>query len=351
MSNDFIAATLNVSYSPDDESDQGDRLSLEHHYGFTGTNVGIPFRQYPPVQARLVSSHGIISDAPQLQTSDEKEVVVFKGGRTATLKRPGATNVTIAPISGMAFDIKGNAVSPKLTFNESKQQIESDISFYGGAKVSYQAGYLLYFYKQNIEFRDFDQRTIRNGDTIHAFYDGHHASLDIDSTFLNESVWLPLYRIVSQIVLDPLGVWEYPKNWRDTDKENKSKTQDDSSRKQKPMGTFPGWTNYQIDPDNSFTDERTHQTAEYNAFGQIRVMTPGKIISIQEPYWGTSRTFQSLSADGYIEFTIEFASKPKWAKDMKLSELQWVNAYLSIDQNRIYDELLSTYPSLIRKAS
>lgn len=347
--NEFVAATLNVPYSPDDDSDQGSRLSLEHHYGFTGNNVGIPFRQYPQVQAKLVSSHGLISDVPEYQTSDEKEIAVFSGTRTATLKRPCATNVSISLIAATAFDLKGNSVSPTLTFNEEKQQIESDVAFYGGARVTYQAGYLLWFYRQNIEFRPFDQRTIRNGDTIHAFYDGNHASLDIDSSFSNESVWLPLYRIATKIVLDPLGVWEYPINWRSTDSANQTKTQDDPSRQQRPMGKFPGWTTYEIDPDQSFTDERTHQIAEYNAFGQVRTITPGGIIAVQEPYNTTSRTFKSLAQDGYIQFSIQFDTKPKWEKGMYLSDLQWVNSYLSIDQDKLFNDLLSTYPNLVRK--
>lgn len=348
---EIIASTLTVSYPGDDKNDldQGSRLSLEHHYGFTGNDVGIPFRQYPQVKARLVSSHGIISDVPEYQTSNEKEIVVFKGDRIATLKRPGATNVSIEPLAGIAFNENGDSVYPTLTFNEEKQQIESNIAFYGGCKVSYQAGYLLWFYRQNIEFRPFDQRTIRNGDTIHAFYNGNHAELDIDSSFDNKSTWLPLYRITSQIVLDPLGVWEYPLNWKSTDTANKAKTQDDPSRQQKPMGTFPGWTAYQIDPDNSFTDERTHQTAEYNAFAEIRTTTPNGIISVQEPYSSTSKTFKSLAADGYISFTVEFATKPKWEKAMNLTELQWINAYLSINQSSLYNSLLSSYPNLIKK--
>ena len=349
---DFIAATLNVSYSPDEDSNNsGDGLSLERHFGFTGTAKGVPFRQYPPVYAKLVSSYGTISDLPQLHSITERQVVIFSGSKAAKLKRPQVTNVVTELVGGTAFNEKGEAIIPSISFNAEKQQLESNIAFYGAVKVSFDAPFFLYFYQFNVT-SNIITGTIAYNDTIHAFYNKNHAELAMSIDYdIKNNVWLPLYTISSKIVLDEYGVWEYPKNWLDTDKENREKKQDDSSRKQRPDGEFPGWSNHKISPDNSFADERVHQTAEYDFLGRVRVSTPNEIISIQEPYWSTSQTFQSLAADGYIEFNMKFASKPKWKPSMKMDERQWIMAYLSINKDELYEELLYDYPNMKKEIS
>lgn len=347
---ELIVSTLTVSYDPDAEKDQwnnGEGLSLERHTGFTGLKTGIPFRQYPQCPANLVSSHGTITKTPEYRVSDETEVVVFSGSNTASLKRSVATSVQADVVSGVSFDETGKVVYPTVTYDESKNQLVSDIAFYGAVNVTYQAPYSLHFYEFETEQSVLGGTTIYS-DKIHAFYKKNHAELEMAMEFNLTSQWLPLYKVTSQIVLDELGVWEYPPNWATTDTANKTKTQDDPNRTERPEGEFPGWTTHKIDPNMSFTDDRVHQIAEYDILGRIRISTPNEIIDVQEPYWSSVITFYSLANRNppLVQFHLKWATKPTWKKSMSYSEQNWMDAFLSIDSNKIKAELEADYPNI-----
>lgn len=346
-----LVSTLTVSFDPDlikDRWNNGAGLALERHIGFTGLKPGIPFRQYPQCPAKLVCSHGTISEIPELRVSDEKEVVVFSGSDTASLKRSLVTSVVVSVVSGVSFDENGDVVYPVVTYDSQKNTLVSDKKFYGAVSVSYKAPYLLYFYEFATEYDPISSATtIFGDDTIHAFYKKNHAELKMEMDFKLTSQWLPLYRVTTKIVLDELGVWEYPLNWDGVDTRNYSLKQDDPNREQRPTGVFPGWSTHEIDPDRSFTDERVHQTGEYDAMGRIRTYTPNEILSVNDPYWGQSdMSFSGLARMGLIKFSLKWATKPTWKKSMSYSEKHWFDAFLSIDAKKIREELEDDYPNI-----
>lgn len=343
-----LVSTLTVSYASKDDS-TGSGLALERHFGFTGFKRGIPFRQYPPVPAKLVCSKGLISDIPEYRSSDEQEVVIFSGSKTATLKRPQATSVVSYLISEVAFDENGDVVYPKITFDADQNALVSNVAFYGGVNVRYQAPYLLYFYEFNTDIDPISGGvTIYGGDVIHAFYRKHHAELTMDMDFKKSQQWLPFYKVTTKIVLDDLGIWEYPKNWESADQSNYSKKQDDPSRVNRGMGLFPNWSTYAIDPDLSFTDTRVHQVGEYDVLGRVRSSIPNNILSLQEPYWSASSSsdFAHFAELELIQFNFELASRPTWKPGMKFSERAWIDAWLSIDLNEIIEDLKRDYPHI-----
>lgn len=342
---EVIASTLAVTF---DSGDSSNGLLLERHIGFTGFSIGVPIRLYPPCEAKLVCAYGRISDLPESRVSDEKEVVTFSGSKTAKLKKPGATNVSIEILRQVSFDENGDVVYPKVSFDAKEQQLVSDKAFYGAVKVTYQSAYYLYFYIFATNDYDFGGSVLYGDDTIHAFYKKNHAELKMDNSFKKVSQWLPLYTVTSKIVLDEKGIWEYPMNWENIDNSNRKMTQDDPNRAERGMGKFPGYTSYEIDPDMSFTDERVHQTGQYDCFGFVRVQMPNEILTPQEPY-NTSWSFQELGRANLVRFHLKFASRPTWKKGMSYSEMHWIQAWASIDKTAIHNELKEDYPRIVKE--
>lgn len=347
-----LVSTLTVSYSSsetDSTGETGNGLALERHFGFTGFKRGIPFRQYPPVPAKLVCSKGTIDPTPEYRSSDENEVVIFSGSKTANLKRPQATAVTYSMISDIAFNENGDVVYPVITFDADENALVSNVAFYGGVNVRYQAPYLLYFYEFKTDIDPVSNGvTFYGGDVIHAFYKKHHAELTMEMDFKRSQQWLPFYTVTTKIVLDELGIWEYPKNWETADQSNYLKKQDDPSRTNRGMGLFPDWSTYAIDPDLSFTDTRVHQIGEYDVMGRVRSSIPNNILHIQEPYWGSSNylDFAHFASLELIQFNFELASRPTWKRGMSFSERAWIDAWLSIDLNEIIEDLKRDYPHI-----
>jgi len=344
---ELITATLNVSYASENNTD-GKGLTLELHKGFTGMTVGIAFRQYPQCNAKLVCSYGTFSDFPQYQVSNEKEVVVFSGSSTANLKRPAAENVSVELIRSVAYSTEGDVVIPNVTFDSDKQQLVSDIAFYGAVHVTYQAPYLLHFYIFKTEYDPVMQQTSLFGDdVIHAFYKTQHAELKMENNFVLKEQWMPLYKITSKVVLDDLGIWEYPPSWESVDNANYSKKQDDPSRQKRPDGSFGSYSSHVIDPDMSFTDTRVHQIGEYDFVGRVKTSSPNDILGIQEPYWEHFNSFDSLARAGYLKWHLQFAQKPTWKRSMNYSEQVWMEAWASIDKDDLEEELKHDFYNLV----
>ena len=331
---------------------QSDKIELDHHSGFTGLKRGIPFRYYGRSGVKLACSYGTISQIPELRVSDEKEVVSFSGDRTASLKRPIAVSVSCSLVAGLAFDVRGNSVHPVITWNSGKQQLESDIVFYGAADVVYQAPYELYFYEFFTAPITGGGVTLYGNDTIHAFRGKAHATLDMKMDFDIKSTWMPCFEVITKIVLDAQGTWEYPINWRGVDQENKGKNLDDASRKARPMGTFPNYTAYEIDPDNSFTDRRIHLIGTYDILGRVRTERFHEMMIPQAPYrYNSNRSFYDLAQGGLIFFSLEWAKKPDWKPGMTFDERSWAQAYLSIDKVEILNDLTRQFPGLTSEQS
>ena len=344
-----LISTLNVAFSGE-ETDvwkNGEGLVLERHKGFTGLKKGLAFRQYPQCPARLVCTYGTISEIPEYRVSDETELVLFSGSTTATLKKPLAENVSIKRVAGAAFDEFGNSVYPSIQYDTETHQLVSDKLFYGAVKVNYQAPYLLYFYEFTTRVDlNYQSVTMYGDDEIHAFYKKQHASLKMNMSFQMKEQWMPLYTVSSKIVLDDLGVWEYPLNWEGVDTANERKAPDDPTKSTRPPGTFGIWSNYEISPDMSFTDERVHQIGEYDFIGRVRTRIPNDILTVQWPYFSSGLSFFELGRRNLIRFHLKFASKPTWKQSMSYPEQNLFDAYFSIDQDEIYEDLKKDYPNI-----
>ena len=329
-------ATLAVNFATETS---GNGLLLEKHTGFTGLAIGVPIRCYPDCNARFVCEYGEISEPSESRISYEKEIVAFSGGKTATLKKPSASHVSIEVLTKVCFDENGDVIQPAVIFDEVNQQLVADKAFYGAIKVSYQSPYRIVFYQFKTNNYLAGGSILYSDDTIRAYYKTNHAELKISNNFKILSDWRQLYIVETKIVRDIKGVWEYPLSWQQTDSDNKNKKQED--RDSLKSGTFGNYSAHEIDPDVSFTDSRIHQTAKYNVRGDIEVSL--KDVSVEEPY--SHMTFDQCARLGLVKFYLKFTGKPSWNYGMKDDniEMQWIQAYLSLDRNAIINELKADY--------
>jgi hypothetical protein len=162
--------------------------------------------------------------------------------------------------------------------------------------------------------------------------------------------WVEYARVVSKIVLDAQGTWEFPPNWDQTYQDNKEKTPDQRSDYASP-GTFPGFT-YEIDPDNSFVDTRVHLIIKINPIGSLMWddHSNGAV--------GHDRWFDPYFAfDSYKpKYEIVFADPPngkraKSAEDFKysLNHQSWRNVFLSVDKAEVIADIQADYPGAVEQ--
>lgn len=336
----MVDASLVVAF--DSESHSNDSISLELHRGFAGLRTGIPFRVYPQVEARLVCEYGTISLGQQ-RFSDENELVVFTGSATANLKRPLAINVSLEFVS-VAWDESGSLKTPVLSWDAENQRVVADRAFYGAIRARYDAPYNLHHYTFKTEFSPATSQTIIYSDTILAFYRTATAELKMDVGIDASFEWRPLYKVTRRIVTDELATWEYPPVWATHDANSRGKSPDDPSIPSRPIGSFGDWSNHEIDPDHSFTDERQHLFAEYNRLGRLRISE--RLVEVLEPYRRSGLSFQSLADRGLVQFWFERIAKPTFIPSQSDHEADWYAAFQSFDWNEILEELNSDYPNI-----
>ena len=274
-----VTSQLTVTFQPPaaapGESGPGQpRLLLTYHpcVSTTASSV-IPLRLYPPVPATLFATQGTVTRANPSSGVEvvTAEVVTFAGNDKAQPHYPGGQNFSWQSL-GATFAADGTPCDPQFHYDATTDEVVADQACYGGVTLSYQAPYQIYDYTAAGDPVLSGSTTgifLRYG-TVIAVYQGSTAQLDIAApTNRADQSKAELYRVTSQIVLDPKGAWECPPQW--------------PTSSEHPYPDLPGASG--PDADNSFTDERPHEIALIDTLGELWVYTYW--VSWLQPYVGS----------------------------------------------------------------
>lgn len=296
-------------------------LTLEIHIGNFQYGRGIPVRLYPDVPAKLAATKGT-AELGESRVEAVAEIVAFNG-KTAGLKRPRGTGFIIKPVDDIAFDFDGNPVNPVVHYDADNDELFSDIPFQGAVEVSYNAPYRLIYYVA-------DQRYAIQADgskllsawgygTLYAFYHGESASLEMTLEESTPSQWMEVYRVVSDKVRDPDGVWEKPPGWDDNPK----------------VGTFPVG-DHEIDPDMSSDESWPHEIGDISKIGQISSIWHRYYVPLLDPYKTAGMSFTP-------KFYLQWASPPAVRED---PDGVWRAAFGQVDKAAVLADLQAKYPGI-----
>lgn len=283
-------------------------LSLELHHGQYSEYGSIPVRLYPPVEATLRATRGTAHFGEALSENVD-EILSFDGGKTASLKRPMAQNIVFYSIQ-IAINYDGDDVFPTLHYDPDADQVVSDIPFYGAFRAVYDAPYRLIYYRYDADYSQYGGGglTLSSG-TLYAFYNGASAKIDIGFDSSESPFVVELYRVYSNIVLDPDGAWEEPPGWPDD-------------------GSYPDHP--QIEPrdkDNAFTDERKHRIGYVNKLGSVS--------------WTWFSSFNLKPYEGLLKYTPKY--KIRWADP---PDKTWDKAFSMVRKGEIQADLAKSFPGL-----
>jgi hypothetical protein len=153
-------------------------------------------------------------------------------------------------------------------------------------------------------------------------------------------------RVVSKIVLDPQGVWEFPINWQSTYDNNRQLVGDE--RSDYPAdGTFDGYSDT-VDGGNCFVDERVHLIIEVSSFGSLKYLD---FNNGGDGYWAWENPYFG-NADYNPIYEIRFAeppggSKASNAEDFRHAQLfgSWREVFLKVDKKELIEKLQTEYPT------
>jgi len=217
---------------------------------------------YGTVYLRLYPGRGAIrATAGTVQTLGLRthknivQAVEFNGSDRASLDYPISGGFTLIDRTP-SCDADGNGISAQLSVD--RGDIVASKPFYGMAVVQYDTTYALIQYRHSNPPKDA---------IVYAFLDGAVASQKIQAPTIAEgSMGLAeLYRIVSDVIVDPDGRWELPPGWPDNSTY---------------PGNIPG-----PDPDNHTRTERIHEMGFIRADGYLERVPYNA--PIEQPYKGS----------------------------------------------------------------
>lgn len=345
---EITLATLSVQFA---EEDRG-RIILEQTIKiprFDEQNKSILiaecYRSDPVEYAASVGEVRSVNRIPRLIYS---EGIRFTGTNSATLKYPGAIDVSIFQGNVLMTKIKrhGRFVFQRshagLIYDEATESVitEDGSAVYGAVSVRYTTIYdNLYYYPQFQDFRAQRGGFVTTIGTIFAYNENTVATLEMEVDINTSPDYIEYARVTSKIVLDAKGVWEFPPNWKATYQANKEKEGD--QRDDYPdEGTFP-YSAQKVDGGNSFVDERLHLIIEINSFGRLRYNNHNT--RIYPPYIG----MYNYNPD----YEIRFADPPGGARatsaeDFKHSQNNrtWRTVFAGVNKQKLLERLQIEYP-------
>ena len=344
-------ATLSVEFA---EEDRG-RIILQQmtkRFSFDGSLRARCFFTDP---VQYVASVGTAQGGERLPQFVMGEGVKFNGSSSATLKYPGALDVVIDTSRSVLMrkaERYGRTIFQRvnvgLLYDPITESVvtEDGLPVYGAASVTYQALYQVVYYRPEIENLWWKYAGASFGlGTLFAFNENAVATLDMELDMKDSPDWIEYARVISKIVLDAKGVWEFPPNWKTVYTNNKQKLGE--QRDDYPAeGTFPN-TAETVDGGNSFVDERVHLIVEINSIGTLRYDDHNNggdgYWAWEQPYFG-STTYDP-------DYEIRFADPPGGAKatsaeDFKRSQNNrtWRTVFAGVDKQKVFEKIQDEYP-------
>jgi hypothetical protein len=175
-------------------------------------------------------------------------------------------------------------------------------------------------------------------------------TLEMELDIKDSPDWVEFGRVTSKIVLTAEGVYEYPPNWDQTYSDNQN-VYNPKSRATYPTGTFPYFsTDYDIDPDQSFIDERVHCIIKVNTVGAIQFED---FNNGGDGYWAWNLPYFGYSTYN-PKYECKWADPPGGKKASSAEDFQndvnnrtWRDVFLEVDKEDIQDRLTDEYPGVV----
>lgn len=335
------------------------------------SNPYVYLRIYPP-GVTVTALNGAISEEEK-RIRKVTEVVHFSGTDGVRLKYPDASNVSIKPAGEAAKEIykivneqlvfeRYEFIIPDYIFRQSNNSIMSTevisvsgdgatqtlpAKIHGACIVTYESTYAKYKYEPDpISLKDYNPI----GETKEELFGGMIFVVLERGRFIHGNAFevkvepppkpVEFLRVYSKIVLDIDGPHEAPTNWPDqitiepyTFKENKK----------------------ELDPENSFTDERVHLIITIDSMGNLFYEFFGHYYL--DPFTKPLKLIQymdTLLAVAFGSWTVQFYAKFSEAPGGKLAKspesfyfdmhnFTWRDVFNMIDKVKLFDTLKSKH--------
>lgn len=347
-----VATDLSVSFETGTE-DRSGRIILQQmtdRFDGRGALWGRTFCNEP---VRYTASVGVVEVGNRYPQRINSESISFSDSNSATLKFPGPYDVTILQQVLMRRITRGGIttiepVSVTLVYDSETESVvtSDDLPVYGKAAVSYTALYEQFFYRPFVQDYGWNGGgVVFNLGTVFAYTNSVVETLEMELDMTSTPSWVEYARVVSKIVLDPKGVWEFPPNWKSTFSSNRSKIGDER-QDYPPDGKFPNITDT-VDGTNCFVDERVHMIVEVNGIGSLQYKDFNNggdgYWAWENPYFGNSNYDPA--------YEIQFAEPPGGSRASNAEEFRydlnhrtWRDAFLDVDKSALIAKLQREYP-------
>ena len=365
-----LVATLNIQFSKEDGI--GDRagqhkITLQQISKRMDTNGELCARCFPARGVTFTASVGTVRTG-ETRVQAMREGLKFSNSAKANLKYAGATDVVIdsertvlmtktknnygqtviVPASRVTlrYDPEQNAViAERAGYDEGYTPTE--IAVYGACSVSYNANYLMLYYKPTSERIGFTGGFSWGVGTLFGYNEYDVETLDMELDLSSPPDWVEFGRVTSKIVLDARGVWEFPDNWNTTYTENKEKSNEQKEDYATP-GTYDVGVS-EIDPDQCFVDERVHCIITVNTMGTLQFEDfcngGDGYWAWYDPYFGDS-TYDP-------KYECKWTAPPGGVKASSAEEFKydlnhrtWRDVFLAVDKAAIKSRFSDEYPGI-----
>jgi hypothetical protein len=365
-----LVTTLNIAFD-DDNDGLGDhagknRIVLQQVTKRMVNGV-LAARCFPSTGVRFRASVGSVEEKEE-RSWQAWEAIKFSDSSEGQLKFPGATNVV--------FNFATMVLMKKVTNQQGHVTIEEapeasvvwdatnekvlvqgilgvPLKVYGACFVSYDAFYRMLYYRPNTQTTSVGGGNYQfnwTTGTIFGYNDYTVETLDMELDIKDPPEWVEFARVTSKIVLTPDGVSEYPPNWESTYDANQNVV-NPKERAAYNTGTFDGFSSdYDIDPDQSFTDERVHCIVTVNSMGTVRYEDFNNggsgYWAWNPPYFGNSTYHPDYEGK---KTAPPGGDKAGSAEDFRydVNNRTWRDVFLEVDIADIKDRLSRQYPGIV----
>lgn len=346
-----VAANLSVSFG--EAEDRGGRIILQQLTKQFGQRGSLAGRCFSRDTVQYTASVGTVERGKMYERQVNSESIEFSNSSSATLKYPGAYAVSILQSVFLRQVTVGSVtriepVSVALSYDAATESVVTTdgLPVYGKASVSYKVLYEVFYYFPFSQYLGWSNGvTILEIGTVFAYNDSVVETLDMELDMSMPKDWVEYARVVSKIVLDPKGTWEFPPNWATTYNDNREKQGDE--RDDYPAdGTFSN-TSDTVDATNCFVDERVHLIVEVNTLG---VLNYRDFNNGGDGYWAWENPW--FGYDSYDPvYEIRIAEPPGGSKASNAEEFKrdlnnrtWRTVFLDVNKTEVIAKIQEEYP-------
>lgn len=359
-------ATLDVQFATDTATAANDKIILEQLTKRFDHEGRLWIRVYASnfYTINYIASLGTVT-LGEKRVLPVTETLKFSGSSSVSLKYPGVVTADLTPFvlmekvtdnhgdteirlaSGVTlyYDAEENSVVAR----SSASGVDAKLVIYGACKVEYETTYqMVYYIPQST--RILTGGIVWGVGSLFAYNNKVVEVLDLELDIKTTPDWVEYARVTSKIVLDPVGTWEFPNNWKSTYNANRNEPNPNKRTEIKDMGVFEGFNGYEIDPDRSFVDTRVHCIVYANAYGDLRYED---FNNGGDGYWAWYTPYFGISTYD-PDYELEYVAPPGGEKASSAEDFQydlnhrtWRDAFLDVDKEAMKEKLRKQYPGCI----